>query len=181
MLKRLLLLTFLLPSIMTAYVYHRPMMKITAKMGPALAYLSLEGTLPQKRILLTVAYEEGEKHQADLLIEQMRKNYPKGLKNFRFAWQSSAMNDLETLKKSNFIILLKGSRAKIRTLLATAKEHDIPTLSYDYRGLADGAVFAIKVDQSVKTFMNMKIAKEVGIVPGKLLPSIIEPYSGAGQ
>lgn len=175
-LKLFLLLTLLTPTLMNAINYNEDILNIYAKMVPRFVIMSSQKNKIKDKIEICILHEQLDERVANLLNNNIKRNYPDGLLNNPLHITQSYYRNLQSCKESEIVFMFNTNKTDIDKTVKFLQENKILSMSYDISLLEKGADISLFIGRKVVPYINMKSASQKKIIFDNLLIRVSKIY-----
>ena len=147
-----------------AYTYEQTILKSYAKIAPRIILMSENHRQISENIEIFIVYEEGDEESAQLLKSYMLEGYPRGLNNHLLKIKTVSYDSFKDAPKYSLVFLFDGEDSHIQKVISFTKKKHILSMSYHYSYLDYGVLLSLHVGKTLKPYLNIKAAKESGII-----------------
>ena len=157
----LLFVTSLLFAPLYASEYKTNILDIYAKIVPRLLFMSSTKKYLKEDIPLCIIRDKIDANSADLLIELLQKNYPKGILDMPLHVKVTDFTSYVTCRDSALIFLFNSTQENIAHVVTFAKKQIV--VSYSEKVLDQGADISLFIGRKLKPYINVKHLNAKGI------------------
>ncbi|BBG66262.1 hypothetical protein NNO_1559 [Hydrogenimonas sp.] len=179
MIKRLILLFFLLATGSGAHLYNDSMLLIYSKIVPRMMMLDNTERVQKKRRSLCILYEKVDRPVAGKLKKLVKENLPPQVRgDFEVVTESYDRKWSERCRNSTAFMLLDTKRDNIAEVLKLANEKRLLTFSYSNSLLKQGVAVSLMTGKKIYPIINLKAVKSSSLKFDPMIYQTSKIYDG---
>jgi hypothetical protein len=162
MISKALFSLFLATTLFSNSIYNSNLLNIQAKVYPKIIISdkNLENKTQNKKITLTILYEEIDYNTALILKDKIENNY-KSFKEKNLLVSLTKIDDFDKKAPlSTAYYFLLANKNKISSISHFLALNNRLTFSYDDTYLENGVIFSLKINAQIDLFLNLRNLKK---------------------
>ncbi len=176
---RIILGILLTVSYLFSETINNSLLDIHATIMPKVLLLEhgIEKKIKDRKIHITIAYEDNNYKDMKFLKTSIKSKYPKGISGYKIDIDLINYNNFKKCKQNtNILYIFPSSEKNIKTLIKEYKKCHAITFASVKKYLKLDAMISIDVGKKVKPIVNLNAVKTSGISFKPVLLSISKVY-----